>query len=168
MKVSEPSQRPSFSYSSSSSSSKPFFAQHDEPFQGHDFSKALPDLSLRDKRSAPDRIGLALVLQSFSDGGSEATLHGCQPERRTPNPEPRTPNPERRTLNLEPRTSHPLPNQPPELLLVHNPDIERARFLQLAAGLLACQQKIRFTADAGGQAAAVAPDQIRKYVSWLA
>jgi hypothetical protein len=103
--------------------------------------------------SAADRIGLALVLQSFSDGGSEASLHGWRP--------PHADTPKR-------RYAQPLPNQPPELLFIHNPDIKRARFLQLAAGLLSRQQKIRFTADAGGQPAAMAPNQIRKHVSWLA
>jgi hypothetical protein len=28
-------------------------------------------------RNSPDRIGLALVLRSFSEGGSEAALHGA-------------------------------------------------------------------------------------------
>ena len=60
------------------------------------------------------------------------------------------------------------PNQPPEFLLVQDPNVERARFLQLAAGLLACQQEISFAANAGTHAAAVAPDQIGKYLTRLA
>jgi hypothetical protein len=41
----------------------------------------------------------------------------------------------RQTPNAD--TLKALPNQPPEFLFVHNPHIERARFLQLAAGLFA-------------------------------
>ena len=74
--------------------------------------------------------------------------------------------PTRRTPNAKRQT--PLPNQPTKFLLVHDPNAERARPVQLAAGLLARQQEISLAANARGQPAAMAPDQVGKHLARFA
>jgi hypothetical protein len=105
-----------------------------------------------------------------SDPGLKPRAESCHPFGIRPKrPFGTMPTDRRRPFADTPNAPLPPPfNQPTEFHLVYDPNAERARPVQLAAGLFACQQEISLAAHASGQPAAMAPDQVGKYFARLA